>query len=65
MTAKVAGMVPQEFVHLIPGDADLMKIVWVVTDSDFIFMVVTVVVIAIMMVVVVIAVMMVVVMSRG
>jgi hypothetical protein len=60
MTAIVAGVVPQEFVHLATRDADLMKIVWVVTDGAFVVfvrmtavMMIAVVVIAVMMVAVV------------
>jgi hypothetical protein len=67
MTAIVAGVVPQEFVHLATRDADLMKIVWVVTDGAFVVlirmtavMMIAVVVIA----VVVIAVVMVAVVTR-
>jgi hypothetical protein len=67
MTAKVAGMVPQEFVHLIPGDADLMKIMGVVTDGDLVVVMVAVMVIVVMVTVVLVAivVIVVVVMSRG
>jgi len=39
MTAIVAGVVPQEFVHLATRDADLMKIVWVVTDGAFVVLI--------------------------
>jgi hypothetical protein len=72
MTAIVAGVVPQEFVHLATRDADLMKIVWIVTDGAFVVLirmtavmmiavvVVAVVVVAVMMV----AVMMVAVVTR-
>ena len=37
MTAKISRVVPQEFVHLVAGDADLMKIMRVVADDAFIF----------------------------
>lgn len=68
MTAKIAGMVPEEFFHLIARDPDLMKIMRIVADSDLIvvmipFMVV-VVMIPFMVVIVMIPIMMVVVMSR-
>jgi hypothetical protein len=60
MTAIVAGVVPQEFVHLATRDADLMKIVWIVTDGAFVVLirmsavvVIAVVVVAVMMVAVV------------
>ena len=39
MTAIVAGVVPQEFVHLATRDADLMKIVWIVTDGAFVVLI--------------------------
>jgi hypothetical protein len=39
MTAKVAGVVLQKFVHLATGDADLMKIVRVVTDGAFVVLI--------------------------
>jgi hypothetical protein len=61
MTAIVAGVVPQEFVHLATRDADLMKIVWVVTNGAFVVlirmtavMMIAVVVIAVMMIAVVV-----------
>ena len=60
MTAIVAGVVPQEFVHLATRDADLMKIVWVVTDGAFVVfvrmtavMMIAVVMVAVVMVAVV------------
>ena len=67
MTAIVAGVVPQEFVHLATRDADLMKIVWVVTDGAFVVLIrmTAVMMIAVMMIaVVVVAVMMVAVVTR-
>jgi hypothetical protein len=67
MTAKIAGMVSEEFFHLIARDPDLMKIMRIVADSDLIVVVVTVVMVVVMIpfmvVVVMIAFMMVVVMS--
>ena len=55
MTAIVAGVVPQEFVHLATRDADLMKIVWIVTDGAFVVLIrmTAVMMIAVMMVAVV------------
>jgi hypothetical protein len=67
MTAIVAGVVPQEFVHLATRDADLMKIVWVVTDGAFVVLIrmTAVVVIAVVVIaVVVVAFMMVAVVTR-
>jgi hypothetical protein len=51
MTAIVAGVVPQKFVHLATRDADLMKIVWVVTDGAFVVLIrmTAVVMLAVMM----------------
>ena len=37
MTAKISRVVPQEFVHLVAGDADLMKIMRVVADGALVF----------------------------
>ena len=56
MTAIVAGVVPQEFVHLATRDADLMKIVWIVTDGAFVVLIrmIAVVVVAVMMIAVVV-----------
>jgi hypothetical protein len=67
MTAIVAGVVPQKFVHLATRDADLMKIVWVVTDGAFVVLIrmTAVVVIAVVVIaVVVVAFMMVAVVTR-
>lgn len=67
MTAIVAGVVPQEFVHLATRDADLMKIVWVVTDCAFVVLIrmITVMMTAVVMIaVMVIAVVVVAVVTR-
>jgi hypothetical protein len=66
MTAIVAGVVPQKFVHLVTRDADLMKIVWVVTDGAFVVLIrMTAVVLAVVMLaVVMLAVVMLAVMTR-
>jgi hypothetical protein len=36
MTAEVARVVPQEFVHLVAGNTDLMKVMRIVADGAFI-----------------------------
>ena len=71
MTAIVTGVVAQIFIHLSARDTDLMKIVWVVTNSAFIALVplmpvfmITVVMVTVM-IVVMITVVMVIVMTRG
>jgi hypothetical protein len=42
MTAEVARVVPQEFVHLVAGNTDLMKVMRIVTDGAFIALIVLV-----------------------
>jgi hypothetical protein len=70
MTAKVAGVVLQKFVHLATGDADLMKIVRVVTDGafDVLILMITVMMIAVVVVAVVVVLMIafvIILMTRG
>jgi hypothetical protein len=70
MTAKVAGVVLQKFVHLATGDADLMKIVRVVTDGAFVVLIlmITVMMIAVVVVAVVVVLMIafvIILMTRG
>jgi hypothetical protein len=66
MTAIVAGVVPQKFVHLATRDADLMKIVWVVTDGAFVVLIrmTAVVLTVVMLTVVMLTVVMLAVMTR-
>jgi hypothetical protein len=54
MTAKVAGMVLQKFVHLAARDADLVKIVRVVTNGALIFIVMIAIVLIVMIAIVLI-----------
>ncbi|HEV3394389.1 MAG TPA: hypothetical protein VG103_12880 [Chthoniobacterales bacterium] len=70
MTAKVAGVVLQKFVHLATGDADLMKIVRVVTDGAFVVLIlmITVMMTAVVVVAVVVVLMIafvIILMTRG
>jgi len=54
MTAEVARVVPQEFVHLVAGNTDLMKVMRIVADDAFIaFILMAAFVIAVVFIVVI------------
>ena len=65
MTAIVAWVVPQKFVHLATRNADLMKIMWIVADSAFVVLIRMIPVVVVAMIVVMVAVVMIIVMSGG